>query len=107
MIDFDEFHRDNPHVYTIMVNLAKEWVRRTGRSKLGIAMLFERARWELALQTTDAEYKLNNNYKAYYARLIMHRNPDLGDLFDLRCSDADEWLRQLIARERPQQGPLW
>ncbi|OBI95586.1 hypothetical protein A5625_08160 [Mycobacterium sp. 1465703.0] len=89
---FEEFHADNPVVYDTLVRLAREWVARTGRHKLGIATLFERTRWEIALATNDPEYKLNNNWKAYYARLIMRREPDLDELFDLRASEADEWI---------------
>ena len=89
---FDRFHADNPKVYETLVRLAREWVGRTGRHKLGIATLFERARWEIALATTDADFKLNNSYRAYYARLIMRREPDLSGLFDLRASEADQWI---------------
>ena len=89
---FDRFHADNPKVYETLVALARQWVARTGRHKLGIATLFERTRWEIALATTDADFKLNNSYRAYYARLIMRREPDLAGLFDLRASEADQWI---------------
>lgn len=96
---FDRFHAENPVVYKVLVHLAREWVLRTGRRKLGIASLFERARWEIALMTSDPDYKLNNNWRAYYARLIMYREPDLDELFTLRASEADEWLNGLIAAD--------
>lgn len=89
---FEAFHRDNPKVYETLVHLAREWINRTGRRKLGIATLFERARWEIALVTTDPEFKLNNSYRAYYARLIMQQEPDLAGLFECRTSEADEWI---------------
>jgi hypothetical protein len=104
---FDKFHAENPHVYTILVKEARKWVRQFGRQKLGIAMLFERARWVLAFATNDPDYKLNNNYRAYYARLIMHQEDDLDALFDIRDSEADEWLANLIDRENNGQGGLW
>lgn len=94
---FEEFHADNPNVYGTLVRLAREWVKRTGRHKLGIATLFERARWEIALVTNDPEFKLNNNWRAFYARLIMSQEPDLADLFDLRASEADEWIAGRVA----------
>lgn len=89
---FEQFHTENPRVYTTLVRLAREWINRTGRQKLGIKTLYERARWEIALATSDPDYKLNNNFTAYYARLIMHREPDLDGLFDLRASSADDWI---------------
>lgn len=89
---FDRFHAENPHVYEVLVRLAREWVARFGSHKLGIATLYERARWEISLATNTPDYRLNNNFRAYYARLIMLSEPDLAGLFDLRASKADQWI---------------
>jgi hypothetical protein len=106
---FDQFHTENPRVYRILVRLAREWVTGTGRNKLGTKALFERARWEIAINTSDPDYKLNNNYTPFYARLIMYREIDLAGLFDLRVSEADDWLANLIDLERNGDGQpgLW
>lgn len=90
---FEVFHRENPAVYAVMVSLARQWVARTGRDRVGIAALFERARWEIALVTGDPDHKINNDYRAYYARLIMAQEPGLAGLFEVRRSAADEWIR--------------
>lgn len=92
---FDTFNAENPKVYEVLVRLARDWVAFTGRRKLGIASLFERARWEIAILTKDAEYKLNNDFRAFYARMIMLREPDLAGLFELRQSEADIWMESL------------
>ena len=89
---FLEFHQENPNVYRVLVRLARDWVAKTGRRKLAIKTLYERARWEIAMQTTDPEYKINNNFTAFYARLIRAQEPDLAGIFDLRTSEADEWI---------------
>jgi len=89
---FLEFHQENPNVYRVLVRLARDWVAKTGRRKLAIKTLYERARWEIAMQTTDPEYKINNNFTAFYARLIMAQEPDLAGIFDLRTSEADKWI---------------
>lgn len=89
---FEEFHADNPRVYEVLVSLARQWVASTGRHKLGIATLFERARWEMALATTDPDFKLNNTWRSWYARLIMAQERDLAELFDTRVSKADELI---------------
>ena len=80
---FWEFHRDNPHVYETLVRLARK-ARSRGHSKVGIGMLFEVARWEIALETNDQTFRLNNNHRSRYARLIMQREPDLAHIFDTR-----------------------
>jgi hypothetical protein len=94
---FEEFHKTNPHVYRTLVRLAREWVNSTGRHKLGIKSLFEVARWQLAIETSDPDYKLNNNYTAFYARLIHVQEPDLDGLFNVRASEADAWLNGRVA----------
>lgn len=86
---FEQFHDDNPRVYAILVRLAREWVQATGRRTLGIKALWERARWEMAITTRGDEFKLNNNYHAFYARKIMAQEPDLAGIFKLRRSAAD------------------
>ncbi len=83
---FWEFHGANPEVYRMLVRFAQEWRQARGKSaRLGVKALFERVRWEVALARTDAlGFKLNNNYTAYYARLIMVQERDLADIFKLR-----------------------
>lgn len=97
---FEEFHRENPHVYRTLVALAREYRNTTGQPKLGISMLFEAARWTLAMQTKSADYRLNNSYRAYYSRLIQAQEPDLRDLFELRSSAADGWVSHYLASRR-------
>src|SRR5262245_21337076 len=80
---FRRFHADNPHVYRQLVEMAVEG-RRAGASKIGIGMLFEVLRWRHTLRTGGDEFKLNNNYRSYYARLIMLNNPDLFGIFEIR-----------------------
>lgn len=83
--DFLNFHAANPWVYTRLVALAREWRRRRPGRKVGIGMLYEVLRWEAALGTHgDPLFKLNNNHRAGYARLIMRNEGDLDKIFDTR-----------------------
>jgi len=86
---FERFHRENPQVYTTLVQLARRWRERHPVRPCGIKMLFEVARWTLSLRTGGEPLLLNNNYHAFYARLIMDREPDLADLFHLRRQRFD------------------
>lgn len=89
---FYAFHQEHPEVYYQLVRLAREW-RSHGHRKLGIATLFEKLRWEWHIAgLTDADgYKLNNNYRALYARLIMEREPDLDGLFETRTRTSQKF----------------
>jgi hypothetical protein len=83
---FWKFHQENPVVYKTLCVNARVWRLNKGKdAQLGIKMLFERVRWELSITKELKEVpKLNNNHTAFYARLIMDRNPDLKDIFLLR-----------------------
>lgn len=80
---FSEFHRENPDVYRELVKLARK-LRDRGHAHYGIGALFEVVRFHRALETTDAVYKLNNNHRSRYARLIMEQEPDLRGFFETR-----------------------
>ena len=82
--NFKRFHADNPHVYDELIKLARRWRRNRPGDECGIGMLFEVARWNLLLSTVGEPVKLNNNYRAFYARMIMEREPELDGLFRLR-----------------------
>jgi hypothetical protein len=86
---FREFNTANPIVYRKLVEFALQ-ARATGRKHFGMKALFERLRWWSQVETRGDEYKLNNNYTAFYARMLMDRNPELGGFFELRRSVADE-----------------
>lgn len=80
---FLRFHAANPHVYRELVALARR-AKRRGARKLGVGMMFEVLRWRHTLRTGGDEFKLNNNYRSYYARLIMLRERDLAGIFETR-----------------------
>jgi len=81
---FAEFHEQNPEVYLRLVKLARD-LRARGHKRLGIGMLFEVIRWMHYMETFDvAGYKLNNNHRSRYSRLIMASELDLGDVFETR-----------------------
>lgn len=82
--DFKAFHEANPHVYEHLRRLAFVWKARRPGQRLGIGMLFEVARWDISLGTDGDPFKLNNNYRALYARMLMEREPDLRGLFQTR-----------------------
>lgn len=85
---FKAFHRSNPHVLVALETLTRRYLA-AGRKRIGIGMLFEVLRYEAGIQTTGDEYALNNNHRAFYARLIVDRNPHWAEAFRMRASQAD------------------
>lgn len=86
---FWRFHTENRHVYDELVMLARR-AKSRGASKLGIGMLFEVLRWRHTLRTGGDDFKLNNNYRSYYARMIMLKEADLEGIFETRKLHANE-----------------
>lgn len=89
-VRFEAFHRQNPHVYEAIVRIARELRTQQGWRKCGMKMIFERLRWLYAIQTHGDEFKLNNNFTAYYARTVMAANPDLDGFFEVRKHLGEE-----------------
>ena len=82
---FWEFHLNNRHVYRQLVEMCWEYRQRGYTGKIGICMLYEVLRWShLMTNRGDESFKLSNNFKPHYARLIMRCNPDLGEIFEIR-----------------------
>jgi hypothetical protein len=85
------FDQANPHVFNYLRDMARELKSEHGISRCGIEFLWNRLRWMRFIQTEGKDtYKLNNNYKRWYAREIMYCCSDLEGFFELRessCSD--------------------
>lgn len=81
---FIEFHKANPHVYQRIDHFMKRVIER-GYQRFSINMIFERIRWETMIETSGDGFKVNNNYRPYYARLWMKNNPEHGTMFETRA----------------------
>lgn len=80
---FKAFHEKNPHVYRRIEEKALE-LARAGRSRIGIAELVEDLRYDPSLRSAGEAFKLNNSYRAFYARLLVHRQKSLEETIQLR-----------------------
>lgn len=85
---FWEFERKNPAVYRRLVALARK-AKEKGITRYSVDALFHVLRWEIAIETrSEDEFTLNDHHTAFYARLIMDREPDLQGFFKLRTRRA-------------------
>jgi hypothetical protein len=87
---FQRFHAENPHVYERLKRLAFR-LKVRGVERYGMKALWEVLRYEEAVATTApvGSYRLNNNFTARYARLLMDEEPDLEGFFELRERRSD------------------
>lgn len=86
------FHQGNPDVMDALVGLARQ-AKRAGAGQYGMKALFEVLRWSRLMEKRPGEeFRLNNNYTAYYARLIMALHPDLSGFFETRVQFGEGGL---------------
>ena len=86
---FIAYHEANPQVFELLKKRALE-LRGKGRKRYGINGLCEVVRWHLTLHTTGDEFKLNNNHRPFYARMLMALAPELKGFFATRGAVADK-----------------
>jgi hypothetical protein len=81
---FLAFHASNPQVLTLLLRFADMLIA-SGRQRFGIAALWERMRWFVAIETrSDTGLKLNNSYRSFYARLLLLLRPALVGVLETR-----------------------
>lgn len=85
---FAKFHALNPHVFNALRDLALS-LKQGGRQQYSIAGLFEILRFRGALRTQGDGFKLNNSYRALYARKLMREVPGLAGFFETRRRNGE------------------
>tara|TARA_R110002167_G_scaffold327223_1_gene533320 strand:+ start:51 stop:434 length:384 start_codon:yes stop_codon:yes gene_type:complete len=94
----EDFNRAHPKVWDLFVKFTRELHTRGFRNSSAKGV-FERIRWETdqADMWGMSEFKINNNYSAYYARWYMSAFPDYKGFYrtrrrisaSVRAVDAD------------------
>jgi hypothetical protein len=81
---FAAFHEAHPEVYAELAAACRN-VMAAGRTHWSIDGAFEVVRYFRYIRPDEAEaFRLNNSFRARYARLLMEREPDLAGLFEMR-----------------------
>jgi len=80
---FLKFHHDNPAVYKEFKRLAKQW-KDSGKNRCSAALLGNVLRWHVSLETTDEEFRINNNWLPLFARMLAFQHSEYLDFFVFR-----------------------
>lgn len=80
---FEAFHAANPEVYEVLVRMARR-LKASGRASYSIAGIYEVCRYDRYVTTKGESFKLENNFRSRYARLIMEKESDLAGFFVVR-----------------------
>ena len=80
---YKEWDARNPQFYPLFCQFTSQLLER-GWANIGVALIFERIRWESMTTTVGEPFKLNNNYKSIYARRFMRDFAQHDGCFRLR-----------------------
>ena len=98
---FHGYYERNPDVYEEFAKLATD-MKKTGRKKYGAWVLVQALRWHRDLQAVGDVFKINNDYIALYARLLVHDDPVFEGFFEMRRMKASD--RRQSSEERYRTG---
>lgn len=90
---FEDFHRENPHVYKKFVELSFRAINK-GKKKISFKMIMNVIRWEHYLETNEqtdlflngqkTKFKINDAYGSRYARIFAKDYPEHSEKIELR-----------------------
>ena len=93
---FEKFHKENPHIYKAFEHQALLAIN-AGKKKLSAKLIINWIRWAEFLRSSDKNFKINDAYQSYYARLFATNHPEHADKFDfrkLRNEEASPYMLQ-------------
>lgn len=82
MIDFHNYHSQNPHIWEAFKKYAFE-AKEKGFTSYSANGIFEIIRWHTDIRARDT-YKVNNNFRPDYARKMMREFPEFEGFFKVR-----------------------
>jgi hypothetical protein len=93
--DFNQWHKDNPYIWKYFERFALEAVQKK-RTKISHWLIINRIRWEVYIVTTGEDFKISNDFIAFYARLWREKYPEYKDLFNIKRMIGEPWQEKLI-----------
>jgi hypothetical protein len=87
---FYEYHKANPHVAGWFLQAAQTLKQKEHRKRYGIGALTEQIRWNVREGIIKTEgFRISNDIRACYARLVLMREPSLCGFFAIKPSVVD------------------
>ena len=69
------YHKEHPEIFRLFVMYTFQMID-SGKKNYSVSSIWERIRWHKdAGSDGETQFKINNNYRAFYARAFMERYP--------------------------------
>ena len=86
---FVQYHQENPQVYRAFERFTLQTIQR-GFDHYSAKGIFELVRWHSGTSAEGDNYKVNNNYTPFYARMFEGKHPQHDGFFRKRKSKFDK-----------------
>ena len=86
---FWAFHQRNPIIYRLFCRFCSD-IQARGLRQYSAYAIMHRIRWYTHVETTDHDFKINNNFIPWYARLWMQRHPQEAALLRVRATMGEK-----------------
>ena len=83
MINFEQYHKQNPDIWYAFKEIAME-AKMKGFKTYSANGIFEVIRWHQGTRDGNDGFKVNNNYRADYARKLMNEHPEFKGFFRIK-----------------------
>lgn len=80
---FDKYNLEHPDIFKRFVELACA-MKIAGRKRYGAMSIIEAMRWEYDIANPKGEFKINNNFRSLFARLLAYQDPAFEEFFEFR-----------------------
>jgi len=90
-----EFHQKNPQVFDLFRDFANT-ARQAGRTRLSARVIGERIRWYTSVDTQGEEYKVNDHFWPYYARLLTGLDNRFSGFFVMKNKRFDSTVSEIV-----------
>ena len=87
---FNEYDQSNPQVWQLFKQFARD-AYQAGHGRFSAQSIIERIRWKTSVETRGGEFKINNDFAAFYARKYHEAFPQLDGFFQPRESQAERY----------------
>jgi len=81
--EFNKWHAENPMIWEYFKKFALEAIA-NHHKKISHWLIINRIRWEVYIVTTGKDFKISNDFIAFYARLWRQEFPQHRDLFNIK-----------------------
>jgi len=80
---FQQFHKENPQIFREFEKVCLIQIA-SGRKKISSKEVINYIRWNRNVSSSDENFRINDAYQSYYARLFTSIYPQYQDKFEFR-----------------------